>query len=82
VEPTDGQNAGNLRTAKVETVMLRQQPRIISDLAKAPASSPHTGDWHDVIGHHRYYGSSAIQGERITETRSGAQPHSLNVCGF
>ena len=62
--------------------MLRQQPRIISDRAKAPASSPQTGDWHDVIGHHRYYGSSAIQGERITEARSGARPRALNVCGF
>jgi hypothetical protein len=61
--------------------MLRQQPRIISDSAKAPAS-PQAGDWHDAIGHHRYYGSSAIDGERITETRRGARPRSLNVCGF
>jgi hypothetical protein len=61
--------------------MLRQQPRIISDSTKAPASS-HIGDWHDVIGHHRYYGSSAIQGERLTEARSGARPRALNVCGF
>jgi hypothetical protein len=61
--------------------MLRQQPRIISDSAKAPASA-HIGDWHDLIGHHRYYGSSAIQGERITETRSGARPHFLNAYGF
>ncbi|MBV9460287.1 MAG: hypothetical protein JO141_22645 [Bradyrhizobium sp.] len=61
--------------------MLRQQPRIISDSTKAPASSQ-IGDWHDVIGHHRYYGSSAIGGERITETRSGARPRWLNVCGF
>ena len=61
--------------------MLRQQPRIISNSMKAPASS-YIGDWHDVIGHHRYYGSSAIPGERITETRSGGRPRSLNVCGF
>ena len=61
--------------------MLRRQPRIISDSAKAPASSQ-TGDWHDVIGHHRYYGSSAILGERITETRRGPRPRSVNVCGF
>ena len=61
--------------------MLRQQPRIISDSTKAPASA-HLGDLHDAIGHHRYYGCSAIQGERITETRSGARPHALNVCGF
>jgi hypothetical protein len=80
-EPTDGQNAGNLREHQAETVMLRQEPRIISDSTKTPASS-HIGDWHDVIGHHRYYGSSAISGERITETRSGARPRSLNVCGF
>ena len=61
--------------------MLRQQPRIISDSTKAPASSQ-IGDWHDIIGHHRYYGSSAIHGERITEARSGARAHPLNVCGF
>jgi hypothetical protein len=33
--------------------MLRQQPRIIGNSTKAPASS-HIGDWHEVIGHHRY----------------------------
>jgi hypothetical protein len=60
--------------------MIRQQPRIISAGTKAPASSQ-IGDWHDLIGHHRYYGSSAIHGERITETRSGARPRSLDVCG-
>jgi hypothetical protein len=61
--------------------MLCQQPRIISDSTKAPPSS-YIGDWHDVIGHHRYYGSSAILGERLTETRSGVRPRTLNVCGF
>jgi hypothetical protein len=61
--------------------MLRQQPRIISFSSKTPASSQ-TGDRHDVIGHHRYYGSSAVDGEPTTETRSGARPRSLNVCGF
>ena len=61
--------------------MLRQQPRIISDSTKAPASSQ-VGDWHDVIGHHRYYGSSAIHGERIAETRGGERLRSPNVCGF
>jgi hypothetical protein len=66
---------------QAETVMLRQQPRIISDSTKTPASSQ-IGDLHDLIGHHRCYGSSAIDGERITETRSGARPRFLNVCGF
>jgi hypothetical protein len=61
--------------------MLRQQPRIISDSVKAPVSSQNC-DWHDLIGHHRYYGSSAIFGERITETRCGPRPRSVNVCGF
>lgn len=61
--------------------MLRQQPRIISDSAKAPASSQ-LGDWHEAIGHHRYYGSSAIQGERITESRRGARPSALKLSGF
>jgi hypothetical protein len=80
-EPTDGQNAGNLRERKAENVMVRQQPGIISDRAKTPAS-PQAGDWHDVIGHHRYYGSSAIGGEPIAESRRGARPRAVNVCGF
>jgi hypothetical protein len=55
---------------------------IISDAARALASSE-TGDLHDVTGHHRYYGSSACNGgERIVETRRGSRPRSLNVCGF
>jgi hypothetical protein len=61
--------------------MSRQQPKIISDSARAPISSQ-TGDWHDVIGHHRYYGSSAIHGERIAETRRGPRPRSVNLFGF
>ena len=61
--------------------MLRQQPRIISNSTKAPAPSQFD-DWHDLIGHHRYYGSSAIHGERITESRRGLRPRSLNVCGL
>jgi hypothetical protein len=55
---------------------------IISDAARALASSE-TGDLHDVTGHHRYYGSSACNGgERIVETRRGSHPRSLSVCGF
>ena len=61
--------------------MLRQQPRIISDSTKAPASLQ-IGDGRELIGHHRYYGSSAIHGERVTETRSGGRPRSINVCSF
>jgi len=61
--------------------MSRQQPRIISDSVKAPVSVQ-VGDWHDLLGHHRYYGSSAVFGERMTETRRGQAPRSLNVCGF
>ena len=60
------------------------EPRIISFHAaksstRAPASSQ-SGDWHDVIGHHRYYGSSAIAGEPIAESRRGQRP--VNLCGF
>ncbi len=65
---------------KAETVVLRQQPRIISISSKIPASSQ-IGDRHDVIGHHRYYGSSAVDGEPVTESRSGVRSRSLNVCG-
>lgn len=61
--------------------MLRKPASIISDSARAPASSQIVGDWHDVAGHRRYYGSSASNGgERIVETRRG--PHPFNRFGF
>jgi hypothetical protein len=44
--------------------------------AKAPASAQ-VSDWSD-LGHHRYYGSSAISGEPIAETRSGPRPRVLD----
>jgi len=66
--------------------MQRKPASIISDATKAHASSPastQTGDWHDVSGHHRYYGSSATNGgENIVESRRGARPRSVNLCGF
>jgi hypothetical protein len=62
--------------------MLRQTANIISDKARAPVS-PAAGDWHDAIGHHRYYGSSACNGgERIVETRRGPRPSTVNLFGF
>lgn len=62
--------------------MLRQQARIIGDRAQGP-SSPQSGDLHEETGHHRYYGSSALNGgERIVESRSGSHPRSRKVCGF
>jgi hypothetical protein len=60
--------------------MLRQTASIISE--NTPVPSP-AGDWHDVTGHHRYYGSSATNGgERIVETRRGPRPRSVNPFGF
>ncbi len=57
--------------------MLRK-PVIICDAARAGAPAE-AGDWHDALGHHRYYGSSACNGgERIVETRRGARPRSIN----
>ena len=62
--------------------MQRAPASIISDSPRSPATSQ-SGDWHDVSGHHRYYGSSATNGgERIIETRHGARPRSVNLCGF
>jgi len=62
--------------------MPRQAATIISDATRSPASSQ-AGDWHDVGGHHRYYGSSATNGgERIVENRRGPRPRSVNLCGF
>jgi hypothetical protein len=58
---------------------------IICDAARSCASpsSSLSGDWHDVTGHHRYYGSSAINGgERIVEDRRGRRPRFVNLCGF
>jgi hypothetical protein len=61
--------------------MSGQQIRIICDRAKAPHAE--AGDWHDISGHHRYYGSSATNGgERLVESRRGARPRAVNVCGF
>ncbi len=53
--------------------MTGHQVRIICDQLRFPAANA-AGDWHDEVGHHRYYGSSVLNGgERITETRRGAQ---------
>jgi len=64
--------------------MSSREPQIISFhaarfSAKVTASAQ-SGDWHDVIGHHRYYGSSAVAGEPIAESRRGRRP--VNLCGF
>jgi hypothetical protein len=67
-----------------ERVMLREAARTISDsdTARTPASSQ-SGDFHDVTGHHRYYGSSACNGgERIGPTPIGAPSFALRACGF
>jgi hypothetical protein len=62
--------------------MSRKQASIICDAGRSPATTQ-AGDWHDVSGHHRYYGSSATNGgERIVESRHGARPRPVNVCGF
>ena len=62
--------------------MPRKPGSIISDATRSPATSQ-PGDWHDVSGHHRYYGSSATNGgEQIVESRHGARPRSVNLCGF
>ena len=62
--------------------MLRTPATILCDRDRSPATSQ-PSDWHDVSGHHRYYGSSAVNGgERIVESRHGARPRSVNLCGF
>ena len=58
------------------------QLMIISNATKAPAPSRGC-DWSDVTVHHRYYGSSGLNGgECIVESRHGERPRVLNVCGF
>jgi hypothetical protein len=64
--------------------MRRQPASIICDAARlrAQPASSQAGDWHDVTGHHRYYGSSATNGgERIVQDRRGPRPR-VNLCGF
>jgi hypothetical protein len=65
--------------------MRRSPATIICDAARSRAPEPawsQAGDWHDVSGHHRYYGSSAVNGgERIVEDR-GRRPRLVNLCGF
>jgi hypothetical protein len=59
--------------------MLHQRAIIVSDAF--PPSQP--GDWHDVSGHHRYYGSSACNGgERIVETRRGRHQTLAEISKF
>jgi len=61
--------------------MLPKPGTIICDAARAPASE--AVDWRDVTGHHRYYGSTALNGgERIVENRRGPRPRRVNLCGF
>ena len=65
--------------------MRRQPATIICDAARlrAPSASSQAGDWHDVTGHHRYYGSSAINGgERIAENHGGLRPRLVNPSGL
>jgi hypothetical protein len=63
--------------------MLRKQATIICDAARAAAASSQARDWHDVTGHHRYYGSSAcLGGERIVESRRGQRSRFVNPFGF
>jgi hypothetical protein len=62
--------------------MLRKPATIICDAARAPALSQ-AGDFRDLTGHHRYYGSSACNGgERMVESRRGRRPQPVNVRGF
>jgi hypothetical protein len=65
--------------------MRRQPATIICDAARlrAPSAPSLSGDWHDVTGHHRYYGSSAVNGgERIIEDRRGPRSRLVDRCGF
>ena len=51
--------------------MTGDSTRIICDKLRFPAATE-GGDWHDQLGHHRYYGSSICNGgERIVEGRRG-----------
>ena len=52
---------------------------IICDASRLPVSR--AGDLHEVTGHHRYYGNSAVNGgERLLENRGG-WPRPVNARG-
>jgi hypothetical protein len=62
--------------------MSRQSLNILCDGDRTPVSAM-AGDWHDECGHHRYYGSSAVNGGgRIVERRSGSRPQRAGLFGF
>jgi hypothetical protein len=47
------------------------------------AAPPAAFDLHDESGHHRYYGSSALNGgEQIVESRQGKRPRRLGIFGL
>jgi hypothetical protein len=53
--------------------------RIICDQLRFPPSNEGS-DWHDEVGHHRYYGSSVLNGgERLAETRRRSQAPSSDL---
>jgi len=61
--------------------MPRKQGTIICDAERMPALK--AGDGQDKSGHHRYYGSSPLNGgERIVTTRHGWLPRWLRFFGF
>ena len=63
--------------------MSRKSGIIISDSARGLAATDTGGDWHDIPRHHRYYGSSAVNGgERIVERRSGSGSRVAKLLGF
>jgi len=74
--------ARQLREQSAETAMTGDPARIICDRLRLPASTE-AGDWHDRLGHHRYYGSSACNGgERIVESRGGLRGPTVGLRGF
>jgi hypothetical protein len=66
------------------TKTFQRTAAIVCDAARSPVPATTTGgDWHDASGHHRYYGSSALNGgERIVEARRGPRFFAVSLCGF
>ena len=63
--------------------MSRKSGNIIRDTARGFSAANAGGDWHDIPCHHRYYGSSVVNGgERIVERRSGSAPRAMTFPGF
>jgi hypothetical protein len=77
------QNAGKSRATWKQSGERHVSPDQDHQQQSASSCAVAGSDWADVTVHHRYYGSSVLNGgERIIESRHGERPRAPNVRGF